>query len=208
MLLDSPGESSLNIVFDLGGVVFNWQPDRIIESAFSDMETQQIVKTEIFCHPDWVELDRGTLNLEQAIDRGASRTKLPRSDIRKLMNLVPQSLTPIDETIDLLHSIRDTDNKFFVLSNMHFASITHLEREYAIWDMFDGMVISCRVQKVKPEVEIYQHLLTEYKLAAEETVFIDDMDVNLVAAKSMGINTIKFANSAQCRRDLGEFKCI
>jgi FMN phosphatase YigB (HAD superfamily) len=74
--------------------------------------------------------------------------------------------------------------------------------------LFDGMVISCRVQKVKPEVEIYQHLLTEYKLAAEETVFIDDMDVNLVAAKSMGINTIKFANSAQCRRDLGEFKCI
>ena len=198
----------MNIVFDLGGVVFNWQPDKLIESVFNDMETQQLVKAKIFNHPDWVELDRGTLNLEQAIDRGALRTKLLRPDISKLMNKIPQFLTPIDESIDLLHSIRDTDNKFFVLSNMHFASIAHLEREYTIWDMFDGMVISCRIQKVKPEIEIYQHLLTEHSLVAEETVFIDDMDVNLVAATSLGINTIKFVNSSQCRQDLSEFKCI
>jgi len=198
----------LNIVFDLGGVIFNWQPDKLIESVFNDMETQQLVKAKIFNHPDWVELDRGTLTLEQAIDRGALRTKLLRPDISKLMNKIPQFLTPIDESIDLLHSIRDTDNKFFVLSNMHFASIAHLEREYTIWDMFDGMVISCRIQKVKPEIEIYQHLLTEHSLVAEETVFIDDMDVNLVAATSLGINTIKFVNSSQCRQDLSEFKCI
>jgi putative hydrolase of the HAD superfamily len=198
----------LNIVFDLGGVVFNWQPDKIIESVFTDKETQQLVKTEIFNHSDWVELDRGTLNLERAIDRGALRTNLPRSDIHKLMNIIPQSLTPIDETIDFLHSIRDTQNKLFVLSNMHFASITHLESKYTIWDMFDGMVISCRIQKVKPETEIYQHLLTEHNLAAQETIFIDDMDVNLVAARSLGIKTIKFSNSAQCQQDLDEFKCI
>ncbi len=198
----------MNIVFDLGGVIFNWQPDKLIESVFNDMETQQLVKAKIFNHPDWVELDRGTLTLEQAIDRGALRTKLLRPDISKLMNKIPQFLTPIDESIDLLHSIRDTDNKFFVLSNMHFASIAHLEREYTIWDMFDGMVISCRIQKVKPEIEIYQHLLTEHSLVAEETVFIDDMDVNLVAATSLGINTIKFVNSSQCRQDLSEFKCI
>ena len=76
----------MNIVFDLGGVVFNWQPGKIIESVFNDMETQQLVKAEIFSHPDWVELDRGTLNLEKAIDRGALRTNLPRPDISKLMN--------------------------------------------------------------------------------------------------------------------------
>ena len=198
----------MNIVFDLGGVVFNWQPDRIIESVFNDIETQQLVKREIFSHSDWVELDRGTLNLEKAIDRGASRTNLPRSDIRKLMNIVPQFLTPIDETIDLLYSIRNLGNKIFVLSNMHFASITHLEREFPIWDMFDGMVISCRIQKVKPDIEIYQHLLTEHNLVAEETVFVDDMDVNLQAAKSLGINTIKFVNSSQCRQDIGKFICI
>jgi putative hydrolase of the HAD superfamily len=70
------------------------------------------------------------------------------------------------------------------------------------------MVISCRIQKVKPEIEIYQHLLTEHNIVAEETVFIDDMDVNLVTASSLGINTIKFVNSSQCWQGLSEFKCI
>lgn len=198
----------MNIVFDLGGVVFNWQPDKIIESVFNDVKTQHLVKAEIFNHPDWIELDRGTLGLERAIDRGALRTQLPRSDISELMNLVPQFLTPIHESIDFIKSIRDTENKFFVLSNMHLASISHLERTYTILDMFDGMVISCRIQKVKPEIEIYQHLLIEYGLIAEETIFIDDTDINLKAAAAMGIKTIKFENSAQCRQDLSAFKCI
>ena len=198
----------MNIVFDLGGVVFNWQPDKIIQSVFDDLETQQLVKTQIFAHPDWVELDRGTLILEQAIERAALRTKLPISKISELMHKIPQSLTPIDESIELLRSIRDTDNKFFVLSNMHIASIAYLEREHTIWDMFNGRVISCRIGKVKPEIEIYQHLLTEHRLLAEETVFIDDLELNLVAAASLGIHTIKFTNAAQCRTDLGRFKCI
>ena len=198
----------MNIVFDLGGVVFHWQPDKIIESVFSDIKTQQIIKTEIFNHRDWVELDRGTLDLQQAIHRGALRTKLPFSDIAYLMNKVPQFLTPIDDTIELLNSISETDNKFFVLSNMHFSSITHLEKEYPIWDIFDGKVISCRIQKVKPEIGIYQYLLSTHNLVAEETVFIDDMDINLTRAASLGIQTIKFTSASQCRQALSELKCI
>lgn len=197
----------MNIVFDLGGVVFNWQPDKIIESVFSDARVRKVVKNEIFGHSDWAELDRGTLNLEQAIDRGALRSRLPRSDISKLMKAVPRFLTPIHESVDLLHAIKTTtNNKLFVLSNMHFASIDHLEKEYSIWELFDGMVISCRVQKVKPDIDIFQYLLGNYGLLAKETVFIDDTDVNLVAATSLGINTVKFENAAQCRTMQGKPK--
>ncbi len=54
-------ERALNIVFDLGGVVLTWQPDAIIASAFDDPATRAIVRREILDHPDWHELDRGTL---------------------------------------------------------------------------------------------------------------------------------------------------
>jgi len=198
----------LNIIFDLGGVVFNWRPEKLIRGQFVDSQTQDLVRTQIFEHADWVELDRGTLDVEQAIDRGALRTKLPREEIRKLMDEVPRSLTPIHESMDLLHSIRHTDNKFFVLSNMQFPSIEHLERESSIWSMFDGIVISCRIRKVKPDIEIYQYLLNKFHLSANETVFIDDMDVNLEAASTLGIKTIKFVDASQCRQDLVDLKCI
>ena len=175
---------------------------------FDNSETQRLVQEEIFDHPDWVELDRGTLDVERAIDRGALRTKLPRPEISKLMSEVPRSHTPIHESMHLLRSIRDTDNKFFILSNMQFPSIEHLERVSSIWSMFDGIVISCRIRKVKPDIEIYQYLLNEHRLVAEETVFIDDTDVNLVAASTLGIKTIKFVSASLCRQDLVDLKCI
>lgn len=200
--------STLNIVFDLGGVVFNWQPNTIIRRVFADSETQDLVKAEIFEHVDWVELDRGSITLDQAIVRGASRTGLPRGTIEKLMDEVPRSLTPIQGTIDLIRCIRHSDNKLFVLSNMHIASISYLEKKHKIWDLFDGIVISSRIQKVKPEIEIYEHLLKEYELNAPETVFIDDLRENLTAASSIGIQTIRFVDPFQCRRSLSDLKCI
>lgn len=198
----------MNIVFDLGGVVFKWQPQEIIQRVFEDSETQDLVRAEIFEHADWIELDRGTLALDQAIIRGAERTGLSNADIERLLNEVPGSLTPMHATIDLIRSIVDTANKFFVLSNMHIASFAYLEKAYDIWDMFDGIVISSRIHKVKPEIEMYQHLLIEHELDAAETVFIDDTSDNLAAANLIGIKTIKFVNAAQCRQDLLGFKCI
>jgi len=197
----------LNIVFDLGGVVFNWQPDAIIKGVFEDLETQDLVRTEVLEHSDWVELDRGTISLEQAIDRGATRTGLPSKDIERLLNAVPWFLTPIDETIELIRHLRNTSNRLFVLSNMHLASIAHLEQRYDIWEMFDGIVISSRIQKVKPEIDIYEHLLNLYQLKPAETIFIDDMQENLAAASSIGIQTIRFVDSAQCRRALVGLQC-
>ena len=198
----------MNIVFDLGGVVFNWQPDSIIRHVFADAETQALVKERIFEHDDWVELDRGTIPVDQAVVRGASRTGLPCASIEKLLSEVPGFLTPIQGTIDLIRSIRNSDNRFFVLSNMHVASINHLEKEHKIWDMFDGIVISSRIQKVKPEIGIYEYLLKEYELNAAETVFIDDMNENLVAAASIGIQTIRFVDPLQCRQALADLECI
>ena len=201
------GELSLNIVFDLGGVVFEWRPDKIIRHVFKDEATQALVESEIFEHRDWVELDRGTLTLDRAIDRGTARTELPREDIERLFDAVPHFLIPIQDTIEMIRSIRDSSHRLFVLSNMHVASIAHLEKKHDIWDLFDGIVISSRIKKVKPELEIYQHLLNEHALVAADTVFIDDMQENLAAASKLGIHTIRFMNTDQCRRDLADLGC-
>jgi putative hydrolase of the HAD superfamily len=91
---------------------------------------------------------------------------------------------------------------------MHHASISYLEEKYDIWDMFDGIVISSRIQKVKPDIEIYEYLLGEYELTPAETIFIDDMSENLAAARSAGIQTIQFVGSSQCRQALVDLGCI
>ena len=198
----------MNVVFDLGGVVFTWQPNQIINSVFEDRESREKVMSEIFAHPDWVELDRGTLDSGEAIERGYMRTGLSRSKLGELMRQIPRSLTPIMDTVGIVNSVKRSGNKVFALSNMHSASIERLEREYSFWDLFDGMVISCRIHLVKPEAEIYEYLLNKYGMIADETIFIDDTDINLNAASKFGIRPIKFEDPLQCESELKMIGCI
>ncbi|MDJ0750238.1 MAG: HAD family phosphatase [Woeseiaceae bacterium] len=198
----------MNIVFDLGGVVVNWQPGKLVSSVFDDTETQQLVRKQIIEHADWLELDRGCLGLDRAINRGAARTGLPSEDIEKLFQAVPPSLTPIEATIELVHELSRTPHSLFVLSNMHLASIAYLEQHHTFWGVFDGIVISSRVNKVKPEIPIYEHLLDRFQLEPGDTVFIDDLEENLTAASSVGIQTIRFRDTAQCRRALVNLGCL
>ncbi len=197
-----------NVVFDLGGVLLTWKPDRIIKRIFKDREIQKIVMDEIFCHPDWVELDRGTLDRDSAIERAAFRTGLPQSEIKKLMELVPYSLIPKPEIIELVRAVKKNGNRVFVLSNMHIDSIDFIEQKYPIWDVFDGMVISSRIQMVKPELEIYQHLLEKFDLIIETTIFIDDIPENLEAASKLGMKIIRFESPSQCEAELRALGCI
>jgi len=198
----------MNIVFDLGGVVVTWEPDALIARAFPEPRAQVTVRREVLEHPDWVELDRGTLSRQEAASRAADRTGLSAVDVARFLQQVPASLVAIPETVDLLYRLRARGHTLFCLSNMQVPAIAHLENEYAFWEVFEGVVISCRVQLCKPEPEIYAHLLETYGLDRRDTVFIDDTAVNLAAAEGFGIRTIRFESPSQCERQLQALGCI
>lgn len=199
----------MNIVFDLGGVVFNWQPDLLARSAFSDRKQQWLTRHEIIGHPDWLELDRGSLSVETAIANASRRTGMSKGDIAEFFANVPSSLTPIQETIDLVHELADKQKvELFVLSNMHHSSVEYLESKYDFWGLFRKCVFSCRIGMVKPEPDIFEYLLESNGLSAQETVFIDDMQENIQAAAAFGIATIQFRDTQSCRDELMTLGCI
>ena len=192
----------MNLIFDLGGVVVRWDPAAIMASVFQDQKLRAKVREGVFEHADWLELDRGTLDREDAIRRAAQRVGMAEGEIRKLLLAVPPSLVPIPETVDLLYRLKAQGHPLYCLSNMHVASIEHLEREQKFFEVFRGKVISCRLNLCKPERAIYEQALELNKLKADETVFIDDVDVNVAAAAQLGMRTIQFRNAAQCEREL------
>jgi putative hydrolase of the HAD superfamily len=191
-----------NIVFDLGGVVVTWDPQGLVARLFPDPEIQSAVLEEILGHPDWVSLDRGTLPLDDAIKRAAKRTGLPHVHVARFFADIPHALVPVPEMVDLLYHLKSGGNRLFCLSNMHIASIAHLDRLYTLWEVFSGRVISCRVHLCKPEPAIYSYLLDQYTLDAAHTVFVDDMSINLTPASKLGIDTILFENPRQCEEQL------
>jgi putative hydrolase of the HAD superfamily len=192
----------MNLVFDLGGVVVRWDPEAIIDGVFKDEAVKAKVRQAVFEHADWLELDRGTLGRDEAIERAARRSGLAAEDIKRLLHAVPASLVVFPDSVELLHRVKRKGHPLYCLSNMHFASIEYLERQHTFWDVFQGRVISCRLQLCKPEPGIYEHLLREFGLKAEDTLFIDDVQKNLDAAAKLGIHTLRFENATQCEREL------
>ena len=198
----------MNIVFDLAGVVVNYDQAALIAEVFANPAIHATVRADIIGHVDWLALDRGTLSQQDAIVRAAHRTGLSATAITQFLEQMSAAWVTIPGTVDLLHRMHAKGHPLFCLSNMHVASLAYLEQTYAFWEVFAGVVISCQVQLLKPEPAIYTYLLAKYGLKASQTVFIDDTAVNLEAAAQFGIQTIQFENPGQCERQLQALGCI
>ncbi|HAL29490.1 MAG TPA: hypothetical protein DCP20_02095 [Coriobacteriia bacterium] len=169
----------MNVVFDLGGVVLSWSPTDIIASVFDTTTDRELVLEQVFGHPDWVELDRGTLDVADAVEGAAVRTGLKESQLRAMFEAVPRFLIPIPDSVMLVEAVRDSGSLVFALSNLHRSSLSHIDATYSVFELFAGRVISCEVGACKPEAEIYSLLLEREGLDPLETVFIDDVQANL-----------------------------
>lgn len=198
----------MNVVFDLGGVVVAWRPDDIIAKTITDPATRPIARKHIIDHPDWLELDRGTITIDDAIERATARSGLGEGLVRSLVESVAPALVANPDTVALMRRVKAAGNSLYCLSNMPTSSIEYLERRYDFWDLFDGSVISSRVHHCKPEPAIYEHLLNTYRLVPRETVFIDDVEANVVAASELGMATIWFTDVYQAELMLVRMGCL
>ncbi len=198
----------MNIVFDLGGVVLTWNPRAVIAEAFADDASRERVWSEVFGHRDWVELDRGTLALETAIAGAASRTGLPEEDLASMFRRVPQALVPVPQMVDLLRRLKARGHALYCLSNLHAASRAHLKASHTVRELFDGAVFSCLVHLCKPEPAIYAHMIDAFGLNGSAALFIDDLEVNLDAARPFGLRTIRFVTQTRCERELRAIGCL
>ena len=192
----------MNVVFDIGGVVVEWQPARLAAAVFDDVEKQQVATNDVFSHADWVGVDRGDLSYEEAIERTANRTSLTHDDVNRLFRAVAPSLVPKPASLDLIQELSRSEHRLFALSNMGQVGYEYLQRHHGIWSRFEASVVSCLVNRVKPEPEIFHYLLDQYALTPAETIFIDDMAENAAAAEALGIRAIHFTSTEQCRREL------
>jgi len=191
-----------NVVFDAGGVLLEWNPPRIIAQLYPDPKIQAEIREFIFEHPDWHEFDRGSITLESA---GAHFSKLSgRSpdEVRTLIRLTAESLRPIDGTIRLLEELAAAGVHLYLLSNMPVSTFEILEKRHGFFAHFRHLVISGAILMLKPEAAIYRHLVETTGIVPAESVFIDDLPRNVIAARESGLHAIQFTSPEACRMEL------
>lgn len=189
----------MNIVFDFGAVLFRWQPTVLVQHLFGHLtptaEATQHLTQALFHHEDWQDFDAGRRELHEVIERTSSRLSLPVDDLHALMGPIGERLAPIPESLALFEALRlrrDTrgDLRLYFLSNMPIPYARSLERRHGFIADFDGGVFSGDVGLIKPQPEIYQLLTDRHALEPARTVFIDDMAVNVDAARRLGWQAI------------------
>jgi HAD superfamily hydrolase (TIGR01509 family) len=191
-----------NVVFDAGGVLLEWNPPRLIAELYPDPAAQSRLREFMFEHPDWHEYDRGTLTEATASEHFAKLSGHSPEEVRRLLRLTAESLRPIDGTIRLLEDLAAGGVNLFLLSNMPEATYEILIRRHDFFRHFRHLVISGKILMLKPEPAIYKHLVETTGIVPAESVFIDDLLRNVIAAREAGLEAIQFTDPDSCRAEL------
>lgn len=190
-----------NIIFDLGNVLIDFHPLQYLQNAGLSPEDVEFVHREIFLSDEWVDLDRGTISREKALEVICSRNPqqknllLTHSDFMKV-------LTPIEYNASQLEGLKKKGYKLYYLTNYHDELFDICFRNYDFFRHFEGGVVSAKVKYIKPQPEIYETLLDKYRLNPGESLFIDDLEKNTRAAEKLGIRAIHLKKPEELKSHL------
>ncbi len=191
-----------NVVFDVGGVLLEWDPRSVIARLYPDPGTQAVIRKQMFEHDDWHEFDRGTLSYAGAIEHFAKATGRSAEETRALLHATRESLLPIEASVRMVEKLAAAGVHLYLLSNMPVSTFDYLVKQHKFFGHFKHLVISGAILLVKPEPAIYKHLVEKTGIVPAESVFIDDLLKNVIAARECGFQAIQFRDPATCREEL------
>jgi putative hydrolase of the HAD superfamily len=194
----------MRLVFDLGGVVYRWQPHeflpRMLPARAPDRGAAERFAAAFFqsFDGDWSEFDRGTLEAEELARRTAERLGLGLHEARHVIASIPAELQPVPETVALIERLRADGHELRFLSNMPHPYAEVLEARDPVMRLFAGGVFSSRVGLIKPEPALFAHAAAAFGGDARDLLLLDDVERNVVAARAAGWQAIRFDDAAQC----------
>lgn len=197
-----------NIVFDFGGVVFQWRPQELLRRTLPHRAVDEAAARQLVAdffqnyQGDWGRFDRGTIEIPELAPLIAERLGFELGEVQAVIDAVPGELQAQQETVDLLQRLHDKGHRLYFLSNMPEPYAAHLESTHEFFSRFTDGVFSSRVKLIKPEPEIFALATQRFGIEPSQTVFIDDVAANVEIARAHGWHAIQFITAKQVEADL------
>ncbi len=191
-----------DIIFDLGGVLIDWNPRYLYRKIFPTEKEAEWFLANV-CTPQW--------NTQQDAGRPfAEGTALLCQKFPEYTFAINAYFTrwgemlggAIEGTVKILRDVKARGYRTYALSNWSHETFPIAQQNYEFLKWFDGKIISGEEKLVKPDPVIYTRLLERYQLKAQNCVFIDDNAANISRAADLGFETIQFTNPEDLRRVL------
>lgn len=196
-----------NIVFDLGGVLLDWDPRALYRGYFRDDNEMEYFLANI-CNGEW--------NVRQDAGRPFAEA------VRELQEKYPQYRDAIQlydtgwekmlkgefpRTVELLKQVKADGYGVYGLTNWSAEKFPIAFARFVCLKLFDGIVVSGEEKVAKPDPEIFRILLRRYGLDAGTCIFIDDSPANVETAAALGFNAIRFDNIDNVRARIAALTC-
>jgi 2-haloacid dehalogenase len=187
------------IVFDLGGVVVDWNPRHLYRKLFVDPAEMERFLEEIG-FADWNhEQDRGR-PFAEGVAELSRRFPHHAERIAAYHQRWDESITgPISGTIDILHELRAAGYPLAAITNWSAETFARVADLYGFRTWFDPLIVSGHEGICKPDPEIFRRLLGRGGWSAPDCVFIDDALANVRAASDLGFQAILFRSPEELR---------
>ncbi len=189
-------------VFDLGGVLIDWNPRYLYRKLFTDESAMEHFLSSI-CTSDWnLQQDAG-----RTLGEGCALLKSQHPEhaqyIDAWLHRYEEMIAgPIQGTVDILSELRSRGVPVYALSNWSSETFPAAQRRFDFLSWFDGMLLSGKVRLVKPDPRIFQLFLKTHALDPAHTVYIDDLPRNIEAANAVGMHGIRFTDPDALRTEL------
>lgn len=192
------------IIFDLGGVLVDWNPAYVYRDLFEGNEEKVAWFLNTVCTPEWnIEQDAGR-TIEEANRLKIAEFPQYEKWIRAYYERWPQMFSgPIKGTLALFEALKKSKKyPCYALTNWSAETWTTALKLFPFLKTFEGVVVSGKEKTRKPYAAIYKILLDRFQIDAETALFIDDNLENVLAAKKLGIQSLQFKTSQKLENDL------
>ena len=191
------------IIFDLGGVLVDWNPAYVFDTLIPEEEKRQHFFDKVCTH-EWNEEQDAGRTIKEANEVLIKQHPEWEEHIEAFYGRWEEMLGgPIEETVAILRKLKDSGNyKLYALTNWSAELFPIALNRYDFLHWFHGRLVSGEEKMRKPFPEFYQLLLDRFSIKKEEAIFIDDNLRNVQAAEAFGIKTIRFHSAAQLKKEL------
>ena len=192
------------VVFDLGGVLIDWNPRHLYRKLFAGDDAAMEHFLADVCSHEWnLAQDRGR-PWEEAIAALAAEHPDQADLIAAYRARWPEMLGgSIDGTVAILEELAARGTPLYALTNWAADTWLYARAGFPFLALFRGILVSGEERLAKPEPAIFHRLAQRFGLVLSELVFIDDNKQNAEAASALGIHAIRFESPLQLREDLG-----
>ena len=190
------------VVFDLGGVLIDWDPRYLYRHLFDDEAAMERFLAEI-CTPLWNHQQDAGRSWHEAVAMLSAEHPQHAAMIAAFHTRWPEMLGgAIEPSVGVLDELRGRGLRLYALTNWSRETFPVARERYDFLRWFDGIVVSGEEGLAKPDPVIFQRTIERFSLVPRQTIYIDDAPRNVAAAFQAGMHGLQFRDAETLRAQL------